>query len=144
MLLHARTHAHERFCCCYCSVEKFFEVSYSRDHRVDIRHDGRILWSFGGNFLTSCTLDMTYYPFDLQQCDIDVESWAYTNESVHLYHLIDDVHLQVRWKYISPVFMGAGRILSRGGGGAHSDFGCTNICTELHRTMDIFIFSPHN
>ena len=110
-----RTHAHERFCC-YRSVEKFFEVSYSRDHRVDIRHDGRILWSFGGNFLTSCTLDMTYYPFDLQQCDIDVESWAYTNESVHLYHLIDDVHLQVRWKYISPVFMGDGRILSRGGG----------------------------
>ena len=96
-------------------MEKFFEVSYSRDHRVDIRHDGRILWSFSGNFLTSCTLDMTYYPFDLQQCDIDVESWAYTNESVHLYHLIDDVHLQVRWKYISPVFMGAGRILSRGG-----------------------------
>ena len=50
---------------------------------------------FGGNFHTSCTLDMTYYPFDMQQCKIDIENWAYTNESVHIYPLLDEVHLLV-------------------------------------------------
>ena len=78
------------------SADEFYDISYSRDFRVDIRSDGRVLWSFGGNFNTACTLDMTYYPFDMQQCDIDVENWAYTNESVHLYHLINEVHLAVR------------------------------------------------
>jgi hypothetical protein len=51
---------------------------------VDVKHTGRVLWEFGGNFATSCTLDMTYYPFDSQSCEIVVDNWAYSKDAVDL------------------------------------------------------------
>ncbi len=31
-----------------------------------------------------CVLDLTYYPFDLQKCPIEIENWAYSGQQVHL------------------------------------------------------------
>ena len=77
----------------YYSVDTFYHETFFRDFRVDIKHTGRIIWSFGGNFATSCTLDMTYYPFDMQKCGIEVENWSYTREAVNLIKRTEDVHL---------------------------------------------------
>ena len=38
---------------------------------------GIVNWVPGGKFLTSCQLDITYYPFDDQECHIDLVDWAY-------------------------------------------------------------------
>ena len=43
-----------------------------------------MVWSFGGEVSTICTLDMTFYPFDLQNCSLQVENWAYTLKEVTL------------------------------------------------------------
>jgi len=33
-------------------------------------------WSPGGRFVTSCQLDITFYPFDRQQCELDFVDWT--------------------------------------------------------------------
>ena len=78
-----------------CSAITFYDITFTRDFRVEINSNGRILWTFGGNFATSCTLDMTYYPFDKQTCNMIIGNWAYTNDSVRLTSLTTQVTKQV-------------------------------------------------
>jgi nicotinic acetylcholine receptor len=61
---------------------------------VEVEHSGRMLWAFGGNFATSCTLYMTYYPFDIQKCNIVIDNWAYTNDLVTLRNSTSEIHEQ--------------------------------------------------
>ncbi len=44
---------------------------------VLLSHDGKIHWEPGGVFSTTCDMDITFFPFDLQTCDIIVGTWAY-------------------------------------------------------------------
>lgn len=78
------------FICCF-SVDKFYHETYLRDFRVTIESDGTVTWNYGGNFVTSCTLDMTYYPFDTQQCSMEFENWAYSGPNVLLGASSDDL-----------------------------------------------------
>ncbi len=43
---------------------------------------GEVHWVYGGNFATRCELDLTYFPYDKQLCEIIIENWAYTQEQV--------------------------------------------------------------
>ena len=79
--------------CAVSSANQFYHESFARDFRIDLKHTGRILWAFGGTFSTSCTLDMTFYPFDIQKCDIRIDNWAYTMEAVDLVNKSAVVHL---------------------------------------------------
>ena len=49
---------------------------------ITIRHTGFARWQPGGNFAFTCALDMNYYPFDQQQCTMEIETWYYTSEKV--------------------------------------------------------------
>ena len=77
----------------YFSADTFYHETFTRDFRVDVKYTGRVLWEFGGNFLTSCTLDMTYYPFDIQKCDLIVTNWAYSIDMVNLINASPTMHL---------------------------------------------------
>ena len=59
------------------SAEAYFKATYKEDFRVIISDNGRIRWRFGGHIRTVCPLDITYYPFDEQVCDVN----AGTNSS---------------------------------------------------------------
>ena len=79
----------------YCfSANSFYQETFSRDFRVDVKYTGRVMWEFGGNFATSCTLVMTYYPFDIQKCDIIIDNWAYSMDQVNLVTEVTEIHLQ--------------------------------------------------
>jgi len=58
---------------------------------VHVHNTGRILWSFGGMFETSCAIDTTIYPFDTQTCPIVLENWAYNKRAVELVNGSDGV-----------------------------------------------------
>ena len=63
---------------CSCSPssgDTFYHLTFHRDFRVNIEHTGRVTWAFGGIFTTTCNIDMTYYPLDLQKCDLVFENW---------------------------------------------------------------------
>ena len=66
------------------SAETFYEETYYSLFRVHVNYTGRIIWAFGGQFVTSCELDTLLYPFDLQKCPIVLENWAYNKNAVDL------------------------------------------------------------
>lgn len=45
-------------------VSYFTTSDWVSDFRVSVRYNGEVLWTFGGEFTTSCTLHVTTYPFD--------------------------------------------------------------------------------
>jgi len=47
----------------------------------------------GGKFVTSCQLDITFYPFDDQMCNIDLVDWAYHGLQVKLINGSDRIGL---------------------------------------------------
>ena len=44
---------------------------------VLVAFDGKMHWEPGGIFTTTCDIDITFFPFDLQRCEIIVGAWAY-------------------------------------------------------------------
>lgn len=40
--------------------------------RVLIKSDGRVHWEPGGVFTTTCDIDIHYFPFDTQECPIEI------------------------------------------------------------------------
>ncbi|XP_033731015.1 neuronal acetylcholine receptor subunit alpha-2-like [Pecten maximus] len=72
------------------------DVSILQDDNLLFRvtETGRVDWEMPQIFVTSCTIDTTYYPFDTQECAIDVTSWAYTQAELVLTHLRDKVNTE--------------------------------------------------
>ena len=46
--------------------------------------DGRLRWEPGGIFKTMCHIDITYYPFDEQKCDLTFGAWAYYTNKMNM------------------------------------------------------------
>ncbi len=64
------------------SATSIYDSNYWKDFKVHIHYTGEVYWMYGGNFATRCELDLTYFPFDKQFCEIIIENWAYTKEQV--------------------------------------------------------------
>ena len=62
------------------SASLIYDETYYTYFRVHVNHTGRVIWSFGGLFETSCDIDVTIFPFDSQTCPIVLENWAYNKE----------------------------------------------------------------
>lgn len=51
---------------------------------LTITYQGEITWYPYQVFDSSCTLDMTYFPFDSQSCDIQLVTWSSTKEMINI------------------------------------------------------------
>ncbi|XP_062610163.1 acetylcholine receptor subunit beta-like, partial [Saccostrea cucullata] len=62
------------------------DIGVISDDTVVIRvaSDGTLTWTPGGVYLTSCTTDVTFYPFDIQTCSVLLTTWGYTNIEIAL------------------------------------------------------------
>lgn len=63
-------------------AEKIYE-DYN-NFRAIIRYDGLIRWEPGGVFKTMCQIDITYYPFDRQMCELVFGAWSYHTSKMNL------------------------------------------------------------
>ena len=63
-------------------MEDFYKTVYKEDFRVIVSHLGYVEWSFGGQLKTSCSLDLAEYPFDTQECSIQLENFVYPAQLV--------------------------------------------------------------
>lgn len=66
------------------SVDKFYQTTFLEDFKAVINNDGYVIWEYAGIFKTACSLDISRYPFDSQQCTIVIENWAYRSSLVNL------------------------------------------------------------
>ncbi|XP_065211807.1 acetylcholine receptor subunit beta-like 1 [Planococcus citri] len=75
-----------------------YEVRYKSN--VLIRSNGEVLWVPPAIYQSSCTIDVTYFPFDQQTCIMKFGSWTFNGDQVSL-ALYNDKHyvdLSDYWK----------------------------------------------
>uniref|UniRef100_A0A8D2LG76 Cholinergic receptor nicotinic alpha 10 subunit n=1 Tax=Varanus komodoensis TaxID=61221 RepID=A0A8D2LG76_VARKO len=56
----------------------------SMETNVVIRHDGRVTWDSPAITKSSCRVDVSYFPFDGQQCRLTFGSWTYNGNQIDL------------------------------------------------------------
>lgn len=59
-----------------------YEVSYKPN--VVIYNSGKVLWIPPAIYKSSCTIDVEYFPFDEQSCDMKFGSWTFAADQVRL------------------------------------------------------------
>ena len=77
------------------SAETIYDDMADRKFRAGVNHDGSVQWVPGGKFITSCQLDITYYPFDSQVCELDFVDWTYDGRFVMLVNGSDRITTSV-------------------------------------------------
>ncbi|NXC40494.1 ACHA5 protein, partial [Penelope pileata] len=75
--------------------------SFSADGRFEgtstktvVKYDGTIAWTPPANYKSSCTIDVTFFPFDLQNCSMKFGSWTYDGSQVDL--ILEDYDVDKR------------------------------------------------
>ena len=76
--------------------------------RVLLMHNGSVHWEPGGIFMTTCDIDIRYFPFDEQACLIQIGAWAYSSARMNLTNLSDVVmthefRLNGEWEVYSSI-----------------------------------------
>lgn len=72
------------------------DVSILQDSNVmfKVLRDGVVEWKLPRIFTTFCNVDVTYYPFDTQNCVIEITSWAYTVDEISLRATRESVNVE--------------------------------------------------
>lgn len=72
------------------------DVSVLQDSNVmfKVLRDGVVEWKLPRIFTTFCNVDVTYYPFDTQNCVIEITSWAYTVDELSLRATRESVNIE--------------------------------------------------
>ena len=65
---------------CYCSASEAFDATYPTN--VVVTSEGVCTYIPPGIFMSSCPIDITWFPFDDQNCDMKFGSWTYNGFKV--------------------------------------------------------------
>ncbi|XP_033954906.1 neuronal acetylcholine receptor subunit alpha-10 [Pseudochaenichthys georgianus] len=81
------------------------EFSSSMETNVVIRHDGQIMWDQPAITKSSCSVDVAFFPFDLQQCHLTFGSWTHNGNQMDLFNALDTADLadfvpNVEWEVL--------------------------------------------
>ena len=60
-----------------------------RDTLVVIQYDGNMQWVPQAIYKSSCSIDIQYFPFDVQTCKLKFGSWTYDGSKINLELLYD-------------------------------------------------------
>ncbi|XP_075215944.1 nicotinic acetylcholine receptor alpha6 isoform X3 [Lycorma delicatula] len=66
----------------YNSADEGFDGTYHTN--VVVRHNGNCLYVPPGIFKSTCKIDITWFPFDDQNCDMKFGSWTYDGNQLSL------------------------------------------------------------
>jgi hypothetical protein len=59
-----------------------------------VKNTGEVRWDPPGLYVTHCDIDVTYYPFDYQMCQIEVTSFAFSTNVLNLIKSRDTVNTE--------------------------------------------------
>ncbi|KAL6115889.1 chrna9 [Pungitius sinensis] len=65
----------------------------SMDTNVVIRHDGQMMWDSPAITKSSCKVDVSYFPFDAQQCRFTYGSWTYNGNQLDILNAMESADL---------------------------------------------------
>lgn len=67
---------YQEMCCNFtCSADEGFDGTYATN--VVVRNNGSCLYVPPGIFKSTCKIDITWFPFDDQRCEMKFGSWTY-------------------------------------------------------------------
>lgn len=58
-----------------------------------IRNDGQIMWDQPAISKSSCSVDVSFFPFDAQQCRLTFGSWTHNGNQMDLVNALDSADL---------------------------------------------------
>ncbi|XP_028322142.1 neuronal acetylcholine receptor subunit alpha-10-like [Gouania willdenowi] len=81
------------------------EFSSSMETNVVLRHDGQVMWDQPAITKSSCSVDVAFFPFDLQQCPFTFGSWTHNGNQMDLINALDSADLadfvpNVEWEVL--------------------------------------------
>jgi len=68
----------------YNIVEQDLMIEDIKNFDVVANYDGYMTWLYPLQVTTSCRMDVTYFPFDTQHCLLDISTWTYSGNQVHV------------------------------------------------------------
>ena len=66
----------------YNSANEMFDAAFPTN--CPVTHDGNVSWIPPGMFASTCSIDITWFPFDEQACDMKFGSWTYDGTKINL------------------------------------------------------------
>ncbi|XP_071767270.1 neuronal acetylcholine receptor subunit alpha-4-like isoform X1 [Centroberyx gerrardi] len=66
--------------------------------KAHLFHDGRIKWMPPAIYKSSCSIDVTFFPFDQQNCKMKFGSWTYDRAKIDLISMASDVDQMDYWE----------------------------------------------
>ena len=79
LLLNTGAICRRRTCICRAETD-----SSLRDTLTSIHYNGTVLWVPHQKLKSSCSIDVTNFPFDHQKCHMWFGSWTYTKDDLNL------------------------------------------------------------
>ncbi|XP_044208911.1 neuronal acetylcholine receptor subunit alpha-2-like [Thunnus albacares] len=75
--------------------------------KAHLFYDGRIKWMPPAIYKSSCSIDVTFFPFDQQSCKMKFGSWTYDRAKIDLISMASDVDQMDYWESGEWVIMNA-------------------------------------
>nr|XP_020468270.1 neuronal acetylcholine receptor subunit alpha-2-like isoform X2 [Monopterus albus] len=66
--------------------------------KAQLFYDGRIKWMPPAIYKSSCSIDVTFFPFDQQSCKMKFGSWTYDRAKIDLISMASDVDQMDYWE----------------------------------------------
>ncbi|XP_037540302.1 neuronal acetylcholine receptor subunit alpha-2-like [Nematolebias whitei] len=66
--------------------------------KAHLFHDGHIKWTPPAIYKSSCSIDVTFFPFDQQSCKMKFGSWTYDRAKIDLISMASDVDQMDYWE----------------------------------------------
>ncbi|KAJ8400597.1 hypothetical protein AAFF_G00393660 [Aldrovandia affinis] len=66
--------------------------------KAHVFHDGRIKWVPPAIYKSSCSIDVTFFPFDQQNCKMKFGSWTYDKAKIDLVSMASNVDQMDYWE----------------------------------------------
>lgn len=60
---------------------------------VVLRNDGQVMWDQPAITKSSCSVDVAFFPFDLQECHLTFGSWTHNGNQMDLFNALDSADL---------------------------------------------------
>ncbi|XP_051903058.1 neuronal acetylcholine receptor subunit alpha-10-like [Hippocampus zosterae] len=81
------------------------EFSSSMETNVVLRHDGQVMWDQPAITKSSCSVDVAFFPFDVQECHLTFGSWTHNGNQMDLFNALDSADLadfihNVEWEVL--------------------------------------------
>ncbi|XP_061902557.1 neuronal acetylcholine receptor subunit alpha-10 [Entelurus aequoreus] len=81
------------------------EFSSSMETNVVLRNDGQVMWDQPAITKSSCSVDVAFFPFDMQQCLLTFGSWTHNGNQMDLFNALDSADLadfipNVEWEIL--------------------------------------------